>query len=39
MDRSETIVWEYLSHRGFRDVVFEPDGNVTSFSTTASQSR
>ena len=28
MDRSERIVSEYLSHRGFRDVVYEPDGNV-----------
>src|SRR5213595_1852143 len=28
MDSSEGIVSEYLSHRGFRDVVYEPDGNV-----------
>jgi hypothetical protein len=28
MDRSERIVSEYSSHRGFRDVVYEPDGNV-----------
>jgi hypothetical protein len=28
MDRSERIVSEYLSYRGFRDVVHEPDGNV-----------
>jgi len=28
MDRSERIVSEYFSHRGFRDVVYEPDGNV-----------
>lgn len=28
MDRSEQVVSEYLSHRGFRDVVYEPDGNV-----------
>ena len=29
MDRSEQIVSEYLLHRGFRDVVYEPDGNTT----------
>ena len=28
MDHSERIVSEYLSYRGFRDVVYEPDGNV-----------
>jgi len=28
MDRSEQVVSEYLSHRGFLDVVYEPDGNV-----------
>jgi hypothetical protein len=28
MDRSERIVSEYLSYRGFRDVVYEADGNV-----------
>ena len=28
MDRSERTVSQYLSHRGFRDVVHEPDGNV-----------
>ncbi|MFZ3115077.1 MAG: hypothetical protein WA133_03795 [Syntrophales bacterium] len=28
MDRSEQVVFEYLSHSGFRDVVYEPDGNV-----------
>lgn len=28
MDSSEQVVSEYLSHRGFRDVVYEPDGNV-----------
>jgi hypothetical protein len=27
-DASEKIVSEHLAHRGFRDVVFEPDGNV-----------
>jgi hypothetical protein len=29
MDSSERIVSEYLSHRGFRDVVFEPNGYKT----------
>src|SRR5437867_7019158 len=29
MDSSERIVSEYLSHHGFRDVVFEPDGDRT----------
>jgi hypothetical protein len=28
MDSSERIVFEYLSSRGFSDVVYEPDGNV-----------
>src|SRR5712691_4749237 len=28
MDSSEKVVSEYLAHRGFRDVLFEPDGNV-----------
>jgi hypothetical protein len=28
MDAPEKIVSEYLAHRGFRNVVFEPDGNV-----------
>jgi hypothetical protein len=28
MDSSEKVISEYLAHRGFRDVVFEPDGNV-----------
>jgi hypothetical protein len=28
MDPSERIVAEYLVHRGFRDVVYEPDGKV-----------
>ncbi len=28
MDTSERIVWEYLLHRGFRDVVYEPEGKV-----------
>ena len=28
MDSSENIVFTYLSHQGFTDVVYEPDGNV-----------
>lgn len=28
MDSSEKIVFDYLSHQGFKDVVYEPDGNV-----------
>lgn len=29
MDHSERIASEYLSSRGFRDIVYEPDGNVS----------
>ena len=28
MDSSEKVVFAYLSHQGFKDVVYEPDGNV-----------
>ena len=28
MDSSENIVFAYLSHLGFQEVVYEPDGNV-----------
>ena len=28
MDSSERIVLEYLFYRGFKSVVYEPDGNV-----------
>jgi hypothetical protein len=28
MDSSENIGFTYLSHQGFKDVVYEPDGNV-----------
>ncbi|WP_150112160.1 hypothetical protein [Desulfonatronovibrio hydrogenovorans] len=28
MDRSEQMVFEYLSHHGFREVIYEPDGNI-----------
>jgi hypothetical protein len=28
MDRSEGHVFEHLKHRGFSDIVYEPDGNV-----------
>lgn len=28
MDRSEQVIFEYLSHLGFNDVAYEPDGNV-----------
>ena len=28
MKQEEKWVEEYLTHRGFRDIVYEPDGNV-----------
>ena len=28
MDETEKLVAEYLAHRGFSDVVYEPDGNI-----------
>ena len=28
MDSSERIAYQYLSHQGFSDVAYEPDGNV-----------
>lgn len=28
MDRSETLAHDHLAYRGFRDICFEPDGNV-----------
>lgn len=28
MDSSEEVVFAYLSHQGFKDVAYEPDGNV-----------
>jgi hypothetical protein len=28
MDKSEKVVADYLAHRGYTDVVYEPDGNV-----------
>jgi hypothetical protein len=28
MDRTEKLVSEHLAHRGYKDVVYEPDGNI-----------
>jgi len=28
MDASEKLVAKYLAHRGYMDVIYEPDGNV-----------
>ena len=28
MDTSEKLVYEYLNHHGYKDIVYEPDGNI-----------
>jgi hypothetical protein len=28
MDQSEKVAYQYLSSCGFRDIVYEPDGNI-----------